>query len=76
MKKQKKAKGLPDLPNNNPVAKFAHRFNKTQVFKEKHRYQRKAKHSGLEPFSIFSRETIEKGFGPAVTAAHLGLQIL
>jgi stalled ribosome alternative rescue factor ArfA len=76
MRKQNKANGLPDLPKANPVAKFAQRFNKAQVFKDKRHYKRKAKHPGQEPFSIFSSETIEKGFGPAVTAAHLGPQNL
>lgn len=61
MRKQNKAKGLDDLALKNPVAKFAHRFNKAQVFADKRKYQRKAKHSGLEPFSIVSGEMIEKG---------------
>ncbi len=61
MRKQHKAKGPIDVPINNPVAKFAHRFNKAQVFTDKRQYQRKAKHKGLEPFSIVSGETIEKG---------------
>ena len=61
MRKQNKAKGLTDLPIKNPVAKFAHQFNKPQVYADKSKYRRKAKHSGLEPFAIVSRETIANG---------------
>ena len=61
MTKQNKAQGLDHLPIKNPVAKFAHQFNKAQVFADKRKYQRKAKHKGLEPFSISSHERIEKG---------------
>ncbi len=71
MRKQNKAKGLDNLALKNPVAKFAHHFNKAQVFADKRKYQRKAKHSGLEPFSIVSYEMIEKGFKAfAAKAAH------
>ena len=52
MRKQNKAKGLDHIPVNNPVAKFARHFNKAQVYADKRKYQRKPKHSGLEPFSI------------------------
>jgi len=61
MKKRNKAKGLHEVPIKNPVAKFAHHYNKSQVFVDKRKYQRKAKHKGMEPFSIISSETIEKG---------------
>ncbi len=61
MRKQKQAKGLNLQPINNPVAQFAHQFNKAQVYADKKHYRRKAKHSGLEPFSIVSSEAIEKG---------------
>ena len=61
MKKQNRGKALAELPVNNPVAKFAHRFNKAQVFADKRLYQRKAKHRGLEPFAIVSVEAIAKG---------------
>jgi len=76
MRKQNKAKGLNDLPLKNPVAKFAHQFNKAQVFKDKRHYQRKAKHAGLEPFSIVFPETIEKGSAFAAKTAHQGFQHL
>ncbi|MEY4719334.1 MAG: hypothetical protein RL563_1952 [Pseudomonadota bacterium] len=41
-------------PHRNPVAKFAHRYNKFQIFDNKRSYQRKAKHRNPEPFAIFS----------------------
>ena len=74
MRKQNKPKDLDDLPIKNPVAKFAHRFNKAQVFTDKRKYQRKAKHLGQEPFSIASTEVIEKGF--MAQAANQGFQTL
>ncbi len=61
MRKQYKARGTVDTPIKNPVAKFARQFNKAQVYADKSKYCRKAKHSGLEPFSIVSAEAIEKG---------------
>jgi len=61
MRKQYKTKDLDKKPVKNPVAKFAHHFNKAQVFANKSKYQRKAKHSGLEPFSIAAAVAIEKG---------------
>jgi hypothetical protein len=61
MKKQKRDQGLPPLSVKNPVAKFAHQFNKAQVFADKRRYQRQAKHRGLEPFAIVFVGTIAKG---------------
>lgn len=62
MTKQNKAKGLQDIPIKNPVAKFARQFNKVQVFTDKRKYQRKAKHTGLEPFAIAVRTAIANGF--------------
>lgn len=61
MKKQRPGKAVAEPPKHNPVAKFAHQFNQHQVFADKRRYQRKAKHRGLEPFAIVSGETIAKG---------------
>ncbi len=52
MGKRNKTKLLADKPLNNPVAKFAHQFNKALVYADKRKYRRNAKHSGLEPFSI------------------------
>jgi hypothetical protein len=67
MRKQNQAKGLDNKPVKNPVAKFAHQFNKSLVYADKRKYQRKAKHSGLEPFSIVLEQAIEKG-SSALTA--------
>ena len=69
MRKQNKAKGLDDMPIKNPVAKFAHQFNKAQVFKDKRKYQRNAKHPGLEPFSIVLSKMIQKGSSVIALAA-------
>ncbi|MDD2725094.1 MAG: hypothetical protein PHH59_13870 [Methylovulum sp.] len=48
MKKRKNQRQLDSLPQQNPVAKFAHQFNKTQAFCDKTQYRRKAKHSKQE----------------------------
>lgn len=61
MRKQNPTKGLEDKPIKNPVAKFAHQFNKAQTFADKTKYRRKAKHQGLEPFSIVADPAIQKG---------------
>ncbi|OQW72696.1 MAG: hypothetical protein BVN35_13620 [Proteobacteria bacterium ST_bin11] len=61
MRKQNPTKGLADKPIKNPVAKFAHQFNKAQAFADKTKYRRKAKHQGLEPFSIVAKPAIQKG---------------
>jgi len=61
MTKRRPCEQATVLPRQNPVAKFAHRFNKTQIFNDKRQYQRKAKHRGQEPFAIFSLETMAKG---------------
>ncbi|WP_231886700.1 DUF7230 family protein [Methylomonas methanica] len=61
MRKQNPSKGLDDKPIKNPVAKFAHQFNKAQTYADKTKYRRKAKHQGLEPFSIVSEQAIQKG---------------
>jgi hypothetical protein len=39
---------IEEAPNQNPVAKFAHQFNKAQVFRDKTEYRRKAKHAKQE----------------------------
>ncbi|WP_305909846.1 DUF7230 family protein [Methylomarinum roseum] len=61
MKKRKKSNGLQIAEQRNPVAKYAHRFNKARVFKDKSKYQRQAKHKGREPFPIKSADFIGKG---------------
>ncbi len=48
MKKRKNPKGVEIAPNQNPVAKYAHLFNKAQTFCDKSKYSRKAKHPRQE----------------------------
>ncbi len=59
MKKNKKTRTEPSI--NNLVAKHAHQFNKAVIFKNKNKYQRKAKHKGLEPFFMQYLYYIKKG---------------
>ncbi len=47
---------------NNPVAKYAHQFNKPKVFADKTRYQRKAKHPNKEVFKRDLWQSILKTF--------------
>lgn len=68
MKKRKKLPVDTRLVVKNPVAKYAHQFNKAQVFNDKSKYQRKAKHKGLEPFSI--KQFIDKGFSFYLSTLH------
>lgn len=63
MKKTKKLKGLAESLAKNPVAKFAHQFNRAQVYKDKTKYQRSAKHKGQEPFPMILLVVLEKVFG-------------
>ncbi len=60
MKKTKKLKGLSESLVNNPVAKFAYQFNKAQIYKDKTKYQRGAKHKGKEPFPMVLSVALEK----------------
>ena len=48
MKKRKNPKGAQIVPIQNPVAKYAHLFNKAQTFCDKSKYSRKAKHPRQE----------------------------
>lgn len=48
MKKRKNPHGTDCVPNQNPVAKYAHLFNKAQTFCDKSKYSRKAKHTRQE----------------------------
>ncbi len=52
MKKTNKANRSGGRMLNNPVAKFAHQFNKAQVYKDKSKYLRKIKHKNQEPFPM------------------------
>ncbi len=60
MKKIKKGARLDASLLKNPVAKFAYQFNKAQVFKDKTKYQRTAKHKGKEPFPMMLSAVLEK----------------
>jgi len=64
MKKHHKRKRLPpELVIQNPVAKYAHRFNKSQVFEDKkNHYRRNAKHKGKDAFIISLTKGITKAF--------------
>ena len=44
MKKRKNPNKIDCIPIQNPVAKFAHQFNKAHVFEDKNKYHRNAKH--------------------------------
>ncbi|MEQ1486550.1 hypothetical protein [Methyloglobulus sp.] len=48
MKKRKNMNKIEDITSQNPVAKFAHLFNKSQIFSDKSKYIRKAKHAKQE----------------------------
>ena len=50
MKKRHKITLPTAIEIKNPVAKYAGQFNKAQVFKDKTKYQRGAKHKGKEAF--------------------------
>jgi hypothetical protein len=44
MKKRKNPNKIDCVPIQNPVAKFAHQFNKAHVFEDKNKYNRNTKH--------------------------------
>ena len=48
MKKRKNPHKIDCVPIQNPVAKFAHQFNKAHVFEDKNKYRRSAKHRKQE----------------------------
>ena len=48
MKKRKNPDKIDCVPVQNPVAKFAHQFNKAYVFEDKNKYHRNAKHRKQE----------------------------
>ena len=52
MKKRKNPNKLDFVPIQNPVAKFAHQFNKAHVFEDKNKYRRNAKHKKQEASPI------------------------
>lgn len=48
MKKRKNPNKIECVPIQNPVAKFAHQFNKAHIFADKNKYRRNAKHRKQE----------------------------
>ena len=60
MKKRKNPNKLDFVPIQNPVAKFAHQFNKAHVFEEKNKYRRNAKHRKQEASPIALVRTIRE----------------
>ena len=48
MKKRNNAKKIDCAPIQNPVAKFAHQFNKAHIFADKNKYHRNARHRNQE----------------------------
>lgn len=54
MKKRKNMNKIEDMASQNPVAKFAHLFNKAHIFSDKSKYSRKPKHAKQEasPFIL------------------------
>ncbi len=61
MKKRKKSHKNSVSEVKNLVAKHAHHFNKAIIFKDKSKYQRKAKHKTFDPFFIKCGHFIKKG---------------
>lgn len=59
MKKRRNLNEIDILSVQNPVAKYAHRFNKAQAFADKSKYRRKAKHANQEAFPIAPSERLE-----------------
>lgn len=55
MKKHKKTSHSTPFSANNPVAKYAHRFNKAQIYRDKSKYSRPVKHKLKEslPMILF-----------------------
>jgi hypothetical protein len=52
MKKRKNPNKMDIVPGQNPVAKFAHQFNKAHIFCDKSKYRRNAKHRKQEASPI------------------------
>ena len=52
MKKRKNPNKIDGVPIQNPVAKFAHQFNKARVFEDKNKYRRNVKHRKQEASPI------------------------
>ena len=50
----KKTKPPNDVQRLNPVARHAHKVNRSLAFQDRTRYRRVGKHKGVEPFANFS----------------------
>lgn len=61
MKKRKNPNKIAGVPVQNPVAKFAHQFNKAHIFCDKSKYRRNAKHRKQEASPI----TLPRAIGEA-----------
>jgi len=62
MKKRKNPNKIDCAPIQNPVAKFAHQFNKALVFEDKNKYRRSAKHRKQEASQITLVRVIRAGY--------------
>jgi hypothetical protein len=60
MKKRRNSNKIDSIAVQNPVAKFAHQFNKAHIFTDKSKYRRKEKHTKQEASSIVLTKTIEE----------------
>ena len=52
MKKCKNPRKIDGASTQNPVAKYAHQFNKAHIFEDKNHYRRNAKHRKQEASPI------------------------
>jgi hypothetical protein len=74
MKKRKTNNKMDCISMQNPVAKFAGQFNKSQIYRDKSKYTRKPKHGKQEVFPVvFSIELPEKPFAIKMTMPGLTL---
>jgi hypothetical protein len=60
MKKRKNPNKVDCVPIQNPVAKFAHQFNKAQIYEDKNKYHRNAKHRNQEVSLITPAKVIRE----------------
>jgi len=60
MKKRKMLAKAAAIPLQNPVAKFAHTFNKSLSFRDKSKYFRNVKHRKQEASSVVLTKITEK----------------
>jgi hypothetical protein len=70
MKKLKNPNKIDCIPVQNPVAKFAHKFNKAHVFADKSRYRRDVKHRKQEASPIALSRVIGEASCALAIAIH------